>query len=194
MPASGIPLAPSPAWHSRVGSIARGVSPFVGKDTFVGEETIAIDAADAALALLEGARAARSEPETSEAAVLAALACAPEDAAVRTAAYKFYFYNSRLAEALPHAAWTIVHAARALGLPDDWRRVEPGAAAFDTLEKGPRLFLQALLAWGYCKARIGDLAEGIAAMTKVAGLDPHDRFGAARLAAVVRREGRDEDD
>jgi hypothetical protein len=152
------------------------------------------DAVSAALAVLEGARAARTEPEQSEAAVLAALALAPDDLAVRMGAYKFYFYNSRLAEALPHAAWTIVHAARALGLPEDWRTVAPGSAAFDTLDKGPRLFLQSLLAWGYCAARTGDLATGIEAMTKVAALDPRDRFGAARLAEVVRREGRDDDE
>ena len=170
------------------------MSPFVGKDTLVGEETIAIDAAAEALARLEGARAARSAPEASEAAVLAALARAPDDLAVRMAAYKFYFYNSRLREALPHAAWTIAHAAHGLGLPEDWHRVEPGSAGFSTLEKGPRLFLQSLLAWGYCKARIGDLAAGIEAMEKVAALDPLDRFGAARLAEVVRREGRDDDD
>ena len=160
----------------------------------MGEETVAVDAVAAALARLEGARAARSEPETSEAAVLAALALAPDDLAVRTAAYKFYFYNSRLAEALPHAAWTVAHAARALGLPEDWRRVEPGSAAFDRLEPGPRLFLQALVAWGYCRARLGDLADGIEALTRVAALDRHDRFGAARLAEVVRRQGRDDAD
>ncbi|MDK9696674.1 MAG: hypothetical protein OEL76_09800 [Siculibacillus sp.] len=160
----------------------------------MGGEAAEADAASAALALLEGARAARSDPETSETAVLAALALAPDDLDVRIGAYKFYFYNSRLREALPHAAWTIAHAARALGLPEDWRKVEPGAAAFDTLDEGPRLFLQSLLAWGWCKARLGDLAEGIEAMTRVARLDPHDRFGAARLAEVVRREGRDDAD
>lgn len=159
----------------------------------MGEEAIAIEAGAAALGLLEGARAARTAPEASEAAVLAALDLAPDDLAVRMAAYKFYFYNSRLAEALPHAAWVIVHAARVLGLADDWRRVEPGAADFHTLEKGPRLFLQSLLAWGYCKARLGDLAVGLEAMERVAALDPLDRFGAARLAEVVRREGRDDD-
>ena len=153
-----------------------------------------IDAAAAALAALEGARAARTAPEASEAAVLAALALAPDDLGIRVAAYKFYFYDARLTEALPHAAWTIVHAARSLGLPDDWRDVEPGSAAFDTLDPMPRLFLQSLLAWGWCKARTGDLAAGIAAMTRVATLDPHDRFGAARLAEVVRREGRDDED
>lgn len=160
----------------------------------MGEETATRDRAREALATLEGARAARTAPEISEAAVLAALALAPDDLAVRMAAYKFYFYGARLAEALPHAAWTVAHAARALALPEDWRRIEPGSAAFDTLDEGPRLLLQSLLAWGYCKARLGELADGIEAMTKVAALDPHDRFGAARLADVVRREGRDDED
>ncbi len=146
------------------------------------------------LDLLEGARAARTAPAASEAAILAALHLAPDDLAVRMGAYKFYFYNARLAEALPHAAWTIAHAAHALALPEDWRQVEPGSAAFDTLEEGPRLFLQSLLAWGYCKARLGDLTEGIEAMERVAALDPHDRFGAARLADVVRRQGHDEEE
>ena len=160
----------------------------------MGAEHDEIDTTAEVLALLEGARAARSRPQEAEAAVLAALARAPDDLAARMGAYKFYFYNSRLAEALPHAAWTVAHAARVLGIAEDWRAVEPGAAAFETLEKAPRLFLQSLLAWGYCKARVGDLAAGIEAMAKVARLDPLDRFGAARLAEVVRREGRDDED
>ena len=156
--------------------------------------TAATDPAIAALAALEGARAARTRPDESEAAVRAALALAPDDRTVRTAAYKFHFYAARLAEALPHAEWVIGDAARTLGLSPDWRAVRPGDAAFDTLEPEPRLFLQALLAWGWCRARTGDLALGIEAMEKVAALDPHDRFGAARLAEVVRREGRDDED
>ena len=98
-----------------------------------------------AMEILEGARAARSAPRESEAAVLAALQVAPNDRAVRMGAYKFYFYNGRLAEAVPHAEWCIVDAARALGLPADWRTVAPGSAAFDTFEKPPRFFLQSLI-------------------------------------------------
>lgn len=157
------------------------------------EETAEIDRPGAALAVLEGARAARTDPEASEAAVLEALRLAPRDMAVRTGAYKFYFYNGRLAEALPHAEWVIAASARALTLPDAWREVAPGAAAFDTYDEGPRLFLQSLIAWGYCKARVGDLAAGLEALAKAVELDPSDKFGAARLAAVIRRRGEEED-
>jgi len=147
-----------------------------------------------AMEILEGARAARSAPRESETAVLAALQVAPDDRAVRMGAYKFYFYNNRLAEAVPHAAWCIRDAARALGLDEDWRRVAPRTAAFDTFDKAPRFFLQSLIAWGYCKTRIGAVEDGLAALARAVELDPNDRFGVRRLIAVIERGGRDEDD
>lgn len=158
-------------------------------------ETVEIprDAVSEALAVLEGARAARSAPEQSEAAVLAALALAPDDLAVRMGAYKFYFYDHRLAEALPHAAHVVAAAARNLGLAEDWRALAPGSAAFDTYDEGPRLLLQSLIAWGYCQARIGALDDGRAALLKAAELDPADKFGARRLIAVLDRGGRDDE-
>jgi hypothetical protein len=143
--------------------------------------------------VLEGARAARTAPGASEAAVLEALTVAPDDRAVRMGAYKFYFYDGRLAEAVPHAEWCIAAAARDLDLPVDWRAVAPGAAAFDGYDEEPRLFLQSLIAWGYCKARLGDLTAGLEALAKAVELDPADKFGAARLAAVIRRRGDDEE-
>lgn len=147
-----------------------------------------------AMDILEGARAARSATRESEAAVLSALQVAPDDRAVRMGAYKFYFYNGRLAEAVPHAAWCIEDGARALGLPEDWRRVAPGTAAFDTFDKAPRFFLQSLIAWGYCKTRIGAVEDGLAALARAMELDPSDKFGVARLIAVIEKGGRDDDD
>ncbi|MDR3376742.1 MAG: hypothetical protein P4L98_23735, partial [Ancalomicrobiaceae bacterium] len=91
-----------------------------------------------ALAVLEGARAARSRPEAAEAAVLEALALAPDDLDVLTGAYKFYFYNNRLAEALPHAQAILVLAARRLNVATDWRQVHAADADFATFDKPPR--------------------------------------------------------
>ena len=144
--------------------------------------------------ILEGARAARTAPRESEAAVLAALQVAPDDRAVRMGAYKFYFYNGRLAEAVPHADWCIRDGARALGLSEDWRRVAPGTAAFDTFDKAPRFFLQSLIAWGYCKTRSGDVEAGLEALARATELDPTDKFGVKRLIAVIEGGGRDDDD
>ena len=145
------------------------------------------DAAEAldVRALLEGARQARTDPVAAERAVASALAAAPDDFGARLGAYRFYFYNHRFGEALPHAAFLVRLVARRLNIAGDWRAVQPGDAAFEALEEAPGLYLQALLAWGYCHARLGERVESAEAIAKVAALDPRDRFGARRLLAVV---------
>jgi tetratricopeptide (TPR) repeat protein len=122
-----------------------------------------------------------------------ALALAPGHLAVQIAAYKFYFYRHRLAEALPYAHACLAEAQRRAQLPADWRDVQPADAAFTTLEPQPRLFLFALTAVGYVLARLGHTDEARAALEKVANLDPADRMGARRLLAVIDRGGQDED-
>ena len=138
-----------------------------------------------ALALLHGARAARTDPVGSEDAVKRALDLAPDDFTIRLAAYKFYFYNHRLGEALPHAEIILNLLARRLNIAQDWAAVVPEDAAFDELDEAPSLYLQALLAWGYCKARLGAFEHGARAIAKVAELNPRDRFGAHRLLVVI---------
>jgi hypothetical protein len=145
------------------------------------------------LDLLEGARAARTDPVAAEAAVLAAVAASPNDLDVRTGAYKFYLYNHRWADAAPQAGACLRIAAHALGLPVDWRLVQRADAAFDTLDKGPRVYLQALIALGYVQARLGRLDDARRLITKAADLDRADRFGASRLLAVLARGGIEDD-
>jgi tetratricopeptide (TPR) repeat protein len=135
--------------------------------------------------VLTGAACARSDPEQSEAAVMQALAVAPDSFEARLAAYRFYFYNHRLAEALPHAADIVERMARRLNVATDWRLVRPDDATFSALEEAPSLYLQALLAWGYASVRLGRIDEGCRALDKVVALDPADRFGARRLLAVI---------
>lgn len=142
------------------------------------------DAASASAALANAGRA-RSDPANAERAVMKALALAPDDVETRLAAYRFYFYNHRLAEALPHAADLVEQMARRLNVATDWRLVRPGDAAFTGFEEAPSLYLQALLAWGYGSVRLGHTEEGCRALEKVAELDLHDRFGARRLLSVI---------
>lgn len=123
-----------------------------------------------------------------------ALTAAPQSLAVRIGAYKFYFYRNRLGEAAAQALACLGLAAETLGLAADWRLVRPDQAPFWDLLPQPRLYLQSLLAYGYCRVRLGDADEGRAALVKVAELDPADRFGAARLVAVVDRGGVDPED
>ena len=59
---------------------------------------------------------------------------APEHVAVLIGLYRFYFYKGRLADALGVAEICLDKAARANGLPLDWRRVRPGDADFSSFE------------------------------------------------------------
>ena len=134
------------------------------------------------------------DERVAEAHVTHALMLAPEALATRIGAYKFYFYRHRLQEALPHAFSVLEMAAKRLQLPHDWRLVQGHHADFDQIEPWPRLFLQALIAYGYCLARLGRLEEGRAALAKAMELDSGDKLGAGRLIGVIDRGGRDDDD
>lgn len=144
--------------------------------------------------LLIDARRPRTDPVAAERAVLRALAAAPSDFTAHLAAYKLYFYNHRLAEALPHAELLIGLIGRRLNIAADWRDVHAGDAAFGEPEEVPGLYLQALIAWGYCKARLGAGEDGRAAVAKAAELDPRDRFGARRLLRVIESNGHELDE
>ncbi|SFC19419.1 hypothetical protein [Tropicimonas isoalkanivorans] len=140
----------------------------------------------AALDLLaRKADAARSDPERTEAALAEALRLAPEDLDVRLGAYRFYFYNHRYEQALVHCEALIGHAARRLNVAIDWRDVGPGDAAFTEVAFAPGLYLQALLAWGYCHLRLGRHAPAREALSHSARLDPTDRFGAAVILGYL---------
>lgn len=145
-----------------------------------------VDDVSDAFEILEGARHARSQPERSEAAVLAALQVAPEDRLVRMGAYKFYFYNNRLSEAVPHALWCIRDAARALGVSEEWRRLPPGSVDCAEYDKPRRYLVQSIVAYGYCNARTGKIDLGLEALAKASEIDPKDTFKAARIAAIIK--------
>ena len=134
-------------------------------------------------ALLAGAEAARSRPQESRAAVERALAAAPQDTEVRLAAYRFFFYSHDYAAALAQAEALVPQAARRLNIATDWRRVAPGDAAFTAHDFAPGLYLQALVALGYCAARCGEEDLARAALAKAAELDPTDRFGGGWILA-----------
>lgn len=142
-----------------------------------------------ARAALAAAAACWDDEAAAEAEIRRALAAAPDHPDARIGAYKFYFYKNRLPEALPLALWCLEWAAARLGLPADWRQVQPGDAGFTDLDHLPRLFLFSLKAYGYLLARTGSLAAGRDAVAKVMELDPSDAMGAARLLAVIDLDG-----
>lgn len=144
--------------------------------------------------MLAGAEAARTRPAESAEAIARALEAAPDDLDIRLAAYRFYFYTHDYAAALEQARAVLGFAARRLNLPPDWRAVRPADAAFTAHDFAPGLYLQALIAQGYCDARLGQLDAARKVLSKAAELDPTDRFGGAWLLTKLDQpEDADED-
>lgn len=145
------------------------------------------------LTLLAGAEAARTRPLESRAAVERALTAAPHDVEVRLAAYRFFFYSHDYPAAVAQAEALIPHAARRLNIAPDWHRVAPGDAAFTAHDFAPGLYLQALVALGYCAARCGEDGLARAVLAKAAELDPTDRFGGGWILARLDAGGAEDD-
>ncbi|QEW20050.1 hypothetical protein LA6_002243 [Marinibacterium anthonyi] len=142
-----------------------------------------------AMHLLAGAEAAHSQPMASAAAIHRALKQEPDNVHVRLAAYRFHFYLHEYSEASKHAHVLVEMAARRLNIPTDWRAVRPDDADFTAHEFAPGLFLQCLVAIGYCAARLGRAPLARDAFAKSVELDPTDRFGGGHLLGVIDRAG-----
>ncbi len=152
------------------------------------------DIPDDIRAILGDAEAAYSDPHRADQAICEAVDHAPDNLSVRIAAYTFYFYVKRYADAIGHAEACLTIAAKALGQPADWRRVNTETADFSGFGRPQRVYLKSLVAIGYCKARLGDLEGGEAILRAVARFDPQDHVGAGRLADVIARRGVDPED
>ncbi|HVX77382.1 MAG TPA: hypothetical protein VHB49_14720 [Bradyrhizobium sp.] len=132
--------------------------------------------------------------EVAEKHLQEAQALAPGHAAVLIGLYRFYFYKGRLVEALDVARRCLVKAAQEIGFAIDWRRVSAEDAGFAAYENAlPRFFLFSLKGYAYLQMRLGNLAEGHEAVTKLLELDPTDKIGAKVLLDVLNRMGQDDD-
>jgi tetratricopeptide (TPR) repeat protein len=133
--------------------------------------------------------------DIAEAHLLDAQVIAPGHAAVLIGLYRFYFYQGRLLQALDIARRCLEKAAHELGLPADWQDVRPFMARFGAYEEmGPRFFLFSLKGYAYLHMRLGNLAEGRRALSKLLHLDPSDKIGARVLLDVIVRAEAGEDD
>jgi len=135
------------------------------------------------------------EDVDAERHLFAALALAPDHAAVLIGLYRFYFYKGRLAEALKIANLCLAKAARENRLAADWREVASDDAEFGAYEKMlPRFYLFSLKGYAYLQMRLGNLSEGRGAVLKLLQLDPSDKIGARVLLGVLDRIGHDDDE
>lgn len=131
--------------------------------------------------------AARYGEEEAEARLLRAYFLAPEQLLVLVALYRYYFYQHRLEDALRVADRALALAGRRLGLPDDWRRLEPAHVGHAVLRSMGllRFHLMVLKAAGYIHMRLERFDTGRAMLEKLVELDSHDRLGGKALLDVI---------
>jgi tetratricopeptide (TPR) repeat protein len=147
----------------------------------------------AVLGMLQDAADVYANAPEAERRLRLARSVAPDNAAVLIGAYRFYFYQGRLWEALEVARICLGKAQRENGFAPDWRDVRPEDADFgDFAAVLPRFFLFTLKGYAYLHMRLGNLEEGAAAVAKLLELDPLDRVGAKTLKGVLDRGGNDD--
>jgi len=126
--------------------------------------------------------------DVAETHLFAARRLAPDHPAVLIALYRFYFFKSRLPEALEIAAACIDKGMQLNALCGDWRKLRAGQAAFGEWEAViPRFLLFSLKGYAYLSLRLGRLPVGREAVEKLLELDPRDRIGAKVLLDVLDR-------
>ena len=128
------------------------------------------------------------ESETAEALVRDIIDQTPDSLGMRIVAYRFYFYRRRCREAAHWALACLEWLSDQLHLPRDWRQVTPDMADFRHWHAYTRLWLQSLTAYSYNLARLGEDQESLAALDKVAELDPDEKLGAPGLRQVFTGE------
>ena len=127
----------------------------------------------------------------AEPLLVEALRLAPESLNVLVAAYRFYYYQHRLNDALNIAGLALAVTSRRLDIPADWNLLtsahlsQAGPAAMALV----RFHLLSLKAEAYLLLRLGRSAEGRAMLEKLLELDSHNRLGAKQLLEVAETVG-----
>jgi tetratricopeptide (TPR) repeat protein len=114
---------------------------------------------------------------------------APDHFAVLIGFYRYYFYKGRLQEALAVSKICMAKAAREKNFATDWRAVQKQDADFgDYDDVIARFFMFCLKGYAYLHLRLGDFAEGRAAIDKLLQLDAADRINARLLFDILARQ------
>lgn len=133
--------------------------------------------------------AGRYGESSAEALLLQALGLAPDSLNVLVAAYRYYYYQHRLEDALTIAEDALRVTARRLAIPLDWQLLtlahvsQIGPVAMPLV----RFHLLSLKAKAYLQLRLGREAEGKAILTTLLQLDTHNRLGARQLLDAAER-------
>jgi hypothetical protein len=143
---------------------------------------------------LEKAGLAYSSDRLAEEHLRRANELAPDHFAVLIGFYRFYFYKGRIEEALVVSKICLAKAAREKNLPADWRDASAQDADFANYDDVlARFYMFCLKGYAYLNMRLGDLAEGRAAVTKLLELDASDKINAKLLFDILERAEQDDE-
>lgn len=123
-----------------------------------------------------------------------AKAVAPNNAVVLVGEYRYYFYKTRLTDALKVAEECLAVVSQQLDLPAYWQLVSPEHANFSGDEPAHRFYLFVLKAYAYLLLRLNRMAEGAQAASKLMELDAGNKVGGQVLLDVLYRIGKDDYD
>lgn len=124
------------------------------------------------------------DDESAELFLLRAFFLAPRSLSVLVALYRYYYYQHRYAEVLTTAEHALIVSGDSLGLPRDWRVLQPQDFGKHSMSL-VRFYLLALKGMAYVKLRLDELDEGEQILDKILLLDPEDRLGASVLKQVL---------
>lgn len=133
-------------------------------------------------------RESEAEEQLGRAAELAG-----DHVAVLIANYRYRLYKHRFEQARDAVERCLAAAAARLGLPADFREVEPEHADFSALDQHVRFWLFTLQAYGYVLLRCGLRQEGRAALERLTLLDTTDQTKTRVLLQVIAAADRPED-
>ncbi|MFA6902498.1 MAG: hypothetical protein WC236_05395 [Gallionellaceae bacterium] len=177
-------------------SATGGDAGFASFDDWLDSACLGGEIPPAVAADLHKAAMSYQQDEVAESYLSLAYARAPGHPAVHIALYRFYFYKNRLGEALAVAQRCLAKTAVALGLPVDWREVEPDHPVFsvhaESYAAAPRFYLFTLKGCAYLCMRLGYLEQGEALLDKLMALDPSDKLKGSVLRGVLDRKGQDD--
>ncbi len=135
--------------------------------------------------LIAQASEAYGTPE-AESFLQQALALAPDDLTVIVAAYRFYYYQHRLEQALRCGERALSVAGTQLCWPTwDSLSLDQLQAQLATSTGLARFYLLALKGVGYLYLRLGQREAGEARLRRLMQLDPQDQLGAGALLAAI---------
>lgn len=116
----------------------------------------------------------------------------PEQLEVYIVIYKYYFYHSRLQEALQTLRQAIHAAAEVGGFPADWHEVKADSCNWGNNESPQKVYLYSLKALSFILLRLGSADMSYQILQKLYEIDPLVQTG-SMVMRELGHEIRDEE-